>query len=130
MKYLSNDDFKILKISFIVMLFLIIFSLCLALCFNCWQFSWALSILIGYLASVLNYVKLVYIVTNVTNFVYHNPKKVFILNNISSLLVYFIVLLVNVLIPIFNIFLCFLGIIIIKIIIIILFGKQSSKGGK
>ena len=101
---LTNEDLKILKLSFIVMFCLVIISLVFAFFIDFWQYTWALSILIGYISAVICYIKLVYVVTNVTNFIYQNPKKVFILNNLSSLLIYFIVLLISVLVPIFNIY--------------------------
>ena len=123
---LTNEDLKILKLSFIVMFCLVIISLVFAFFIDFWQYTWALSILIGYISAVICYIKLVYVVTNVTNFIYQNPKKVFILNNLSSLLIYFIVLLISVLVPIFNICLCFLGIVIIKIVIIILYGRKPK----
>ena len=123
---LTNEELKILKLSFIVMFCLVIISLVFAFFIDFWQYTWALSILIGYISAVICYIKLVYVVTNVTNFIYQNPKKVFILNNLSSLLIYFIVLLISVLVPIFNIYLCFLGIVIIKIVIIILYGRKPK----
>ena len=121
-----NEDLKILKLSFIVMLCLVVISLGFAFFIDFWQYTWALSIFIGYISAVISYIKLVYVVTNVTNFIYQNPKKVFILNNLSSLFIYFIVLLISVLVPIFNIYLCFLGIVIIKIVIIILYGRKPK----
>ena len=45
-KNLTNEDLKILKLSFIVMLCLVVISLGFAFFIDFWQYTWALSIFI------------------------------------------------------------------------------------
>lgn len=126
MKILSNEDKKILKYSFFVSIILTIILAIPTIFIKWWNIGFGVSVFIGYFASAISYYKLVVVTTRVTNFYYENPKRVFILNNLSSLLIYFIVLLICTLVKIFNIFLCALGIFIIKIIIIVLYGNNKK----
>lgn len=115
---LSQSDKKTIKISFIINIFLMIICLGLSFIIKSWSYSYFFSILIGYLSSLFNYVKLVTVVTNVTNGSYQNAKKAYVINNLTSLILYFVVLLICTIVHLFNIFLCFLGIIIIKVVLI------------
>lgn len=126
-KTLDKSDLKTLKISFIVGVILALIAFILAFFLNWWHKLWFLSIFIGLFSASFCYIKLVYVTTNVTNFIYKNPKKAFIINNLTSLLIYFLALLICTIVNIFNIYLCFLGILILKIVIIIRFGRKPKK---
>lgn len=123
---LSNEDIKILKTSFIVSVILSVFLTIPSLFVDWWKICFGLSVFIGNLSGMINYYKLVVITTKVTNFEYQNPKRTFVFNNLSSLLIYFIVLVFCTLIKVFNIFTCALGIFIIKVVIIILYGINKE----
>lgn len=124
---LSKDDIKIIKVSFGVGIILSLILTIPYLFIDWWKIGFGLSVLLGNIASIITYYKLVVITTKVTNFEYQNPRKVFIFNNLSSLLIYFVILLFCTLIKIFSIFTCALGIFIIKAVIIILFGIKKEK---
>lgn len=126
---LLNEDRTILKRSFWLALGVAIVAIIPSFFISWWKWSFGLSTLIGYLASAFCYVKLVYIVVKATNQEYRRPKKVFVLHNMLNLLIYFAVLIVCQLWNCLNIFLCFLGILTIKIVIVISFGKKKQKVG-
>ncbi|MCM1514059.1 MAG: hypothetical protein NC090_03640 [Anaeroplasma bactoclasticum] len=126
---LSNEDQTILKRSFYFALGVSIVATIPSFFISWWRWSFGLSTLIGYLASAFCYVKLVYIVIKATNQEYRNPKKVFVLHNMLNLLIYFVALLVCQLWKGFNIFLCLCGILTIKIVIVISFGRKKQKVG-
>lgn len=126
MMILSNEDIRILKYSFFISIILAILLTIPSFFLKWWNYGFGLSILIGYLSSAISYYKLVVVTTKVTNFEYENPKRAFVFNNLTSLLIYFVALLICTLIEIFNIFLCALGIVIIKIMIIALYGKNKK----
>lgn len=127
LKNLDNDDIKVIKISILVGLILFAISIILSLVFEWWKYTWGLSILIGDIVSIICYIKIVHVTTNMTNFIYLNPKKVLILNNLTNYLLYLSVLLISVLIKVFNVFLCFIGIMILKIVIYIKYSKIIDK---
>lgn len=126
---LSNEDQMVLKRSFWLALGVAILAIVPSFFISWWQWSFGISTLIGYGASALCYVKLVYVVTKATNQEYRKPKKVFVLHNMINLLIYFIVLLICQLWKGFNIFLCLFGILTIKIVIVLSFGKKKQKVG-
>lgn len=126
---LSNEDQTILKCSFYFALGVAIVAIIPSFFISWWKWSFGLSTLIGYLASAFCYVKLVYIVIKATNQEYRNPKKIFVLHNMLNLLIYFVALLVCQLWKGLNIFLCLLGILTIKIVIVIFFGRKKQKVG-
>ncbi|MCM1260078.1 MAG: hypothetical protein NC182_03975 [Prevotella sp.] len=126
---LSNEDQIVLKRSFWLALGVAIVAIIPSFFIPWWKWSFGISTLIGYLASAFCYVKLVYIVIKVTNQEYQKPKKVFVLHNMLNLLIYFVVLLVCQLWKGFNIFFCLFGILTIKIVIVISFGRKKQKVG-
>lgn len=126
---LSNEDKTILKRSFWISVVIAFLAIIPSFLISWWKWSFGISTLIGYLASAFCYVKLVYIVIKATNQEYRKPKKVFVLHNMLNLLIYFIALLVCQLWTSLNIFLCLLGILMIKIVIVISFGKKKQKVG-
>lgn len=82
-----------------------------------WQ--WAITFIIGYVASLLVLLKNNYFITNALYNI-SSPKKTLNLNYFYSLVIYFIVLLISFLIGIGAGLFCGLGLLIIKIIIVIL----------
>lgn len=128
--FLSNEDKTILRRSFWMSLVIAILAIVPSFFISWWKWSFGISTLIGYLASAFCYVKLVYIVIKATNQEYSKPKKVFVLHNMLNLLIYFVVLLGCQLWSSLNIFMCLLGILMIKIIIVISFGKKKQKVGE
>ncbi len=125
-KLLNNDDKKILKNSTILCSIFIVISIVLSLFFDWWRTTFFISIIMGYLSSIICYFKLVYVTFKETAFPSNKSKKSFIINNISSMLIYFLFLLINQLINWLNIFLCFLGMMIVKIVIYILYAKKGE----
>lgn len=89
-----------------------------------------MSILLGYISSVVCYLKLVYVIFRETAFPSNKSKKAFVLNNLTNMIIYFSFLLFNLLIKWLNIYLCFIGMMIIKIIIYILYGRKPKVGEK
>ena len=126
-KNLEASDRKTLKIAFLVTIILSIISTILAIIISWWLYTWFLSIFIGYLSALFCYIKLVNVVINATNGAYKSAKKAFIINNISTLFIYFIALLICTIFKPFNIFLCFAGILTIKVVLIFQYGKSSNK---
>ncbi len=129
-KLLSNEDKCILKVSCITAIIISIITIIPAFFLNWWKWTFFLSILIGYLASVICYFKLVYVVFRETSLPTNQSKRAFIFNNLSNLLIYCVALMICFFVGCLNIFLCFLGMMIIKIIIIILYGRQQKVGEK
>lgn len=127
LRNLDKNDIKVIKLSILIGLILCLFSFVLSFIIRWWKCSWVLSILIGDFTSIICYIKIVHVTTNMTNFVYLNPKRVLILNNLTNYLLYLIALVISVLLKVFNIFLCFMGIMIIKIVIYIKYSKISNK---
>jgi ATP synthase I chain len=129
-KLLSSEDKCILKVSCITAIIISIITIIPAFFLNWWKWTFFLSILIGYLASVICYFKLVYVVFRETSLPTNQSKRAFIFNNLSNLLIYCVALMICFFVGCLNIFLCFLGMMIIKIIIIILYGRQQKVGEK
>lgn len=127
-KILSSEDKKILQVSSVSAIVVSIMLIIPTFFLSWWKWPFFLSVLIGYLASAICYLKLVYIVFRETSLPTNQSKRAFIFNNLSSLLIYFAVLIVCFFIEWLDIFLCFLGMMIIKIIIIILYGRQQKVG--
>ncbi len=129
-KILSNEDKAIIKISFIATLIISILLIFPSFFFDWWKWPFFLSVFIGYLASFVCYLKLVYAVFRETSFPSDKSKGAFVLNNISSMLIYCLFLLLCHFVSWLNIFLCFIGMMIIKIVIYILYGKKPKVGEK
>lgn len=127
---LSNEDKKILKLSFFVSIVFSTMMIIPAFIFNWWKWSFFLSVLLGYTASAVCYLKLVYVIFRETAFPSNKSKKAFVLNNLTNMIIYFSFLLFNLLIKWLNIYLCFIGMMIIKIIIYILYGRKPKVGEK
>lgn len=127
-KILSSEDKHILKISGITALVVSILTSIPTAFLKWWKWSFFLSVFIGYLASVLCYLKLVYVVFRETSFPTNHSKRAFIVNNLSSLLIYCAALLICLFVEWLNIFLCFLGMMMIKVSIVVLYGRQQKVG--
>lgn len=127
---LSNEDKKILKLSFFVSIVCSIIMIIPVFIFYWWKWSYFLSVLLGYIASAVCYLKLVYIIFRETAFPSNKSKKAFVLNNLTNMIIYFSFLLFNLLIEWLNIYLCFIGMMIIKIIIYIVYGRKPKVGEK
>ncbi len=123
----DKSDFLTLKIAYMFATILAIISTVLASLIKWWQYTWFLSIFLGLLAGTINYIKIVIVTTNATSSKYKNAKLAFVINNITALVIYFIVLLISALVNFLNIFLCFIGIMLIKIVIIIRFTKKPKQ---
>ena len=133
---LNNDDRRIIKLSFLVVL-IITFIVILTSIFLCvfghisvlhtiWS---AISPLLGYLSSVICYVKIVITTKKAISRLSERASKKFIFNNITNVIIYLIVLGLCGYIFWPSIFLAFTGIVCLKIIIIVLYGKYSKKVG-
>ena len=89
----------------------------------------AISPLLGYLSSVICYVKIVITTKKAISRLSERASKKFIFNNITNVIIYLIVLGLCGYIFWPSIFLAFTGIVCLKIIIIVLYGKYSKKVG-
>lgn len=118
-KILTNEDKKILKHAIIVSLILSIIATIPTFFLDWWKFGFGISILIGSLSSIISYLNLVFVTYKVTSFEFDNPKKSFVINNMLNLIIYALALILTVLIDVFNIFLCLVGILILKLVIVI-----------
>lgn len=116
---LTNDDKIILKYSLFISLILSIVILLVSIFISWWHYSWGVFILIGNLISCLCYIKLANNITNMLNGYYQNYKRKVVLNYLTSLLLYFVVLTISVFVNRYAIFGCIIGIFILKIIIYI-----------
>ncbi len=121
MKKIKDFDLEIVKTAniFFIIGFIIVLIICLI--FN-WALTYLISFLIGYLANILGFLKNNYIIDSLLNGERQNSKKTMIGNTITSYLLYGITLVINLLVPIFNIFVCFFGLLIIKITIVVKYG--------
>ena len=133
---LNNDDRRIIKLSFLVVLiitFIVILTsifLCVIGHISVLHTIWlAISPLPGYLSSVICYVKIVITTKKAISRLSERASKKFIFNNITNVIIYLIVLGLCGYIFWPSIFLAFTGIVCLKIIIIVLYGKYSKKVG-
>ena len=133
---LNNDDRRIIKLSFLVVLiitFIVILTsifLCVIGHISVLHTIWlAISPLLGYLSSVICYVKIVITTKKAISRLSERASKKFIFNNITNVIIYLIVLGLCGYIFWPSIFLAFTGIVCLKIIIIVLYGKYSKKVG-
>lgn len=121
---LTNEDKLNLKYSLILSFTVSIIVLLFSLFFKWWSYTWGFAIMIGYIASSICYIKLANNVTKYLNGYYDNYKRKVFFNHLSSLLIYFIVLTLCVLINVYAMFWCAFGIMSIKIIIYIRYIKK------
>lgn len=123
---LSKEDKTILKVSFLVSVGVSIVAIVLACILDWWKGSFFLSVILGYVASAICYLKIVYVTFRETAFPSHRSKKAFVFNNLTNMMIYFGFLLFHLFMKGLNIYLCFLGMIIIKVVIYILYGRQPK----
>lgn len=116
---LTNDDKNILKHSLFISLILSIVITLVSIFISWWHYSWGIFILIGNFISCICYIKLANNITNMLKGYYQNYKRKVVLNYLTSLLLYFVVLTISVFVNTYAIFGCIIGIFILKIIIYI-----------
>lgn len=123
---LSNEDKTILKFSFLISVCASAIAIIPTFLFDWWKWSFFLSVLLGYAASVICYLKIVYITFRETAFPSKKSKNAFVFNNLTNMVIYFAFLLLNLLVKWLNIYLCLIGMIVIRIVIYILYGRKPK----
>lgn len=136
MNLLNNDDRRIIKLSFFLVLIMTFITLLVSIFLCCkgytnvFQTIWLIvSPLLGYLSSLICYIKIVITTKNVISRLSEKASKKFILNNVTNVIIYLIILGMCGYFFWPSIFLAFVGIICLKIIIIVLYGKYNKKAG-
>lgn len=95
------------------------------------SWTWCISLIIGYFASLACFLKTSYIYTKILFGDIIRPRKALVGNSITNGFIYLVCCAINLLIPIFSIWMALIGMLIIKVIIIILFGiMPKNKGGE
>lgn len=126
---LSKEDIEFLKLSFFVSLILSVIIFIPAIFIKLWSYAWGPFIFVGNIASSISYIKLANNIYNITSGYVNNPKRSAILNNLTTLLIYFIIFTISVLINKYTIFFCAFGVMIIKLIIVFK-NFKIKKGGR
>lgn len=127
---LSKEDIELLKLSFFVSLILSIIIFIPAIFIKFWNYAWGPFIFVGNIASSIAYIKLANNIYNITSGYVNNPKRSAILNNLTTLLIYFIIFTISVLINKYTIFFCAFGVMIIKLIIVFKNFKIKKEGDR
>ena len=93
------------------------------------KWTWCFSIVLGQLTSVGCFLKSNAIITKVLYDEVSSAKFLLILNNVLGTICYVIILVVNLLIPIFNIIVCCIGILLLKFttFVVGIFSKSEVK---
>ena len=93
------------------------------------KWTWCFSIILGQLTSIGCFLKSNAIITKVLYDEVSSAKFLLILNNVLGTICYVIILVVNLLIPIFNIIVCCIGILLLKFttFVVGIFSKSEVK---
>lgn len=93
------------------------------------KWTWCFSIVLGQLTSIGCFLKSNAIITKVLYDEVSSAKFLLILNNVLGTICYVIILVVNLLIPIFNIIVCCIGILLLKFttFVVGIFSKSEVK---
>lgn len=93
------------------------------------KWTWCFSIVLGQLTSIGCFFKSNAIITKVLYDEVSSAKFLLILNNVLGTICYVIILVVNLLIPIFNIIVCCIGILLLKFttFVVGIFSKSEVK---
>lgn len=114
---LSAEDKSTLKVAFFISIIVSVIITILAFLIDFVHISWGIFLLVGNITSSICYIKLVNNITDVLNGRYLKHKRAMFLNSLTSMVIYFIVLSISVLINTYALFWCALGILSIKFVI-------------
>lgn len=125
MRKINDFDRKIIRHSLYVALGIVIIIVTLCLIFK-WPLTYVLGFILSYGVNIITFLKSNSYIDKILNREDENPKKGGVLNSFTNNLMYALVLLVNLLLDCFNVFIGLIGLFVIKIVVIFEYGFKSE----
>lgn len=125
MKKINEFDRRIIRYSLLVALGISIIIVILCLLFT-WPLTYVIGFILSYGVNILGFLKSNYYIDQILSKEKENPKKSMIINNLTNNLMYALVLIVNLFLDCFNVFIGFIGLLVIKIVVIFGYGFKTK----
>lgn len=126
MKKINDFDKSIIRYSSYVALGMAIIIVVLCLIFE-WPLTYVLGFISSYIVNVIGFLKSNYYIDKILSREKENPKKSMIINNLTNNLMYALVLLLNLFLDCFNVFIGLIGLLIIKIVVLFGYGFKTNE---
>ena len=124
----TKEEKDILITSIIVTLSLSLVFGILGFIFEAIKWTWCFSIILGGATSIICFLKSNFIITKVLYTERSSAKGLMALNNVISIALYLIILIINYLTPGLHILVCLVGILILKFVTFIIGSKMKKWG--
>lgn len=126
MKKINEFDRSILRYSFFLASIVIMILIVLCIIFS-WPLTYVLGFILCYGVNIIGFLKSNRCIDNILSRVNENPKKSMIINNLTNNLMYAGVLIINLFLECFNVFIGLIGLLIIKTVVIFKYGLKTKE---
>ncbi|MBQ8292186.1 MAG: hypothetical protein IJX78_00100 [Bacilli bacterium] len=126
MKKINEFDKNIIRYSLFVALGIAILVVILCIIFH-WPITYVIGFILSYIVNVIVFLKSNYYIDKILSREKENPKKSMIINNLTNNLLQTGILLLNLLLDCFNVFVGLVGLLIIKIVVIFGYGFKKKE---
>lgn len=126
MQKINDFDKNIIRYSLFVALGIAITIVVLCLVFK-WPLTYVLGFILSYIVNIIGFLKSNYFIDKILSREKENPKKSMIINNLTNNLMYALVLLLNLFLDCFNVFIGLIGLLVIKIVVLFGYGFKTNE---